>query len=285
MNYLTSLRGLAALLVVFFHAKELMADPLPGLFAPLVENGYLAVDFFFVLSGFIISYRYADHFKQFDLSVYKNFMIKRVARVYPLHFFVMLLYLSIPFMYWITDRALSSDRWQMLAFFSKLAMVDTWWLGYEFSWNVPSWSISAEFMAYLVFPLLVILLLRHVLLGLMLLFLMLALFAYGCAFHDYTSIGSKVGVLGPFRCLLEFSVGMMVYQLRNAYQEWKSIQSLEPYLSTGLLVMAILGGAYLFGSGLKNYYFVPVLFGLILFSVSCCGNLALADIINREFIA
>src|SRR3954471_12062210 len=97
MNYLTSIRGLAALLVVLFHVHQYLVNI--AAFAPfdaLIANGYLAVDFFLVLSGFIISYRYAADFKSGIMTNFHDFIAKRLARIYPLHAFVMLCFLIFP---------------------------------------------------------------------------------------------------------------------------------------------------------------------------------------------
>lgn len=75
---LDGLRGLAALIVVLFH----LAEPLAGnRFDNLVNHGYLAVDFFFLLSGFVIGYAYDDRWGKLT---FKGFLKRRLIRLQPL---------------------------------------------------------------------------------------------------------------------------------------------------------------------------------------------------------
>jgi peptidoglycan/LPS O-acetylase OafA/YrhL len=90
---LTGLRGIAAMWIVLHHyfgsAKtgNIVLEAISNIFS----NGYLAVDFFFVLSSFVLCYSYE---KSFSVTVnresYKNFMIKRFIRIYPLLIFMLL---------------------------------------------------------------------------------------------------------------------------------------------------------------------------------------------------
>ena len=81
IKYLESLRGLASFFIVILHA---------GIFAPILKidfiiNGYLFVDFFFILSGFVIAYNYLNKLK--DRNQFLFFIKRRFLRLYPLHFF------------------------------------------------------------------------------------------------------------------------------------------------------------------------------------------------------
>ncbi|MAZ27560.1 MAG: acyltransferase [Cytophagaceae bacterium] len=75
---LDGLRGVAAIIVVCFH----LAEPLAGSrFDNLVNHGYLAVDFFFLLSGFVIGYAYDDRWHKLT---FRGFMRRRITRLQPL---------------------------------------------------------------------------------------------------------------------------------------------------------------------------------------------------------
>ena len=99
INYissLTPLRGIAALLVVLFHYQAFsIMHGFPGLLDQLnsqfITKGYLWVDFFFILSGFVISHVYGEKLKNRSSSIVKNYLWARFSRLYPLHVFVMLL--------------------------------------------------------------------------------------------------------------------------------------------------------------------------------------------------
>jgi peptidoglycan/LPS O-acetylase OafA/YrhL len=74
------LRGLAAIVVLIYHA-----DFMFGLRHRLFPGGYLAVDLFFVLSGFVLSLNYGDKFLQRSIS-FRDYLVARLARLYPLFF-------------------------------------------------------------------------------------------------------------------------------------------------------------------------------------------------------
>lgn len=143
---LTGLRGFAALWVVAFHAFACR-----GFFGPLdwiASAGYLGVDVFFVLSGFVLALNYSEGRLNF-----KVFVSRRLARIYPLHAFVLLLMLVIL----IGLKALGNDLidnriFSPRAFIESLLLIHAWKPTLVFVWNGPSWSISAEWGAYLLFP-------------------------------------------------------------------------------------------------------------------------------------
>ncbi|WP_333611125.1 acyltransferase [Brevundimonas bullata] len=146
---LTALRFMAALWVVFYTFwPNLDVGFLPNLAA----KGYLGVELFFVLSGFILSHVYLHAFAEKRFS-YRGFLWARIARVYPLHLFTLLGVMAlglgaVAVGMNIDDSVLS---WKTLP--AHLLMLHAWGLAGEAGWNHPSWSISAEWFAYLAFPL------------------------------------------------------------------------------------------------------------------------------------
>jgi peptidoglycan/LPS O-acetylase OafA/YrhL len=87
LTTLTPLRGIAALLVVIFHSNLMLSPFVDSSATKFLDNGWLWVDFFFVLSGFVSSHAYGPEFRQ-EVSwvTYRKYMVARFARVYPLHF-------------------------------------------------------------------------------------------------------------------------------------------------------------------------------------------------------
>lgn len=155
LEHLVSLRGVAAWWVVFFHSLGLMMSAWPNIplsFVKLISQGYLAVDFFFVLSGFIIFINYhgkfASEFRRNVLPFYWN----RLTRIYPVHFLMLLAYLVLvsAFMFTSASRALP-PAYGKQQFFENLFLVQAW-QAESTSWNVPSWSVSAEWFVYMLFP-------------------------------------------------------------------------------------------------------------------------------------
>jgi peptidoglycan/LPS O-acetylase OafA/YrhL len=145
---LTSLRFYAAMWVVLFHYwPHLVVSGTP----PLIAKGYLGVECFFILSGFILCHVYLPAFEAGRFN-YGDFLWARIARIYPLHLATLIgvglmaaAALSVGVQ--IDPNVLS---WASLP--ANLALVQAWGLAPTAGWNHPSWSISAEWFAYLSFP-------------------------------------------------------------------------------------------------------------------------------------
>jgi peptidoglycan/LPS O-acetylase OafA/YrhL len=151
-------RGIFASLVFLFHLGPFANTPL--LNNSFVENSDMFVDFFFVLSGFVIAYSYQ---LMPDMTSLRLFLTKRFYRIYPLHLVMLLIFLGMevsknllhPF---IKVNNLNNPANTAYTFFTSLFLINsTPLLGVkDVSWNIPSWSISAEMIAYIVFGLLVV---------------------------------------------------------------------------------------------------------------------------------
>ncbi|TPI62123.1 acyltransferase [Mesorhizobium sp. B3-1-3] len=143
LTQLTSLRFFAALYVLAFHSADI--DGAPPLIANFMQNGYLGVSFFFLLSGFILTHSYFD--KMSDWHEVRRFAIARFSRIYPVYLLALAVALpltSMPF-----DHPLAS--------LGTLGLIQAWgaptsMLG--FFWNPPGWTLSIELFFYLMFPLL-----------------------------------------------------------------------------------------------------------------------------------
>lgn len=156
---LESIRGLAALLVVFYHIPKWN----PILDIGLINNSYLMVDLFFVLSGFVIFNAYAN-----TIATGKDllrFQILRLGRLYPVHLLFLLLFLGIEIAKYVATAKLGTQdiRVQPFAENSLNALVQQLFLlqaigptGNILTFNGPAWSISVEFYTYLIFALIVL---------------------------------------------------------------------------------------------------------------------------------
>lgn len=152
INSLTSLRFFAALGVFMHHLGVIGQSSIPGmqLTAKYFFNGYVGVTFFYILSGFIINYSFNRHIDggKFD---YKDFIVFRVCRLFPVHILSLLLVLSM-FGYFLNFDAV--NKWALLFNVSLLnAFIPD--PKYYFSFNPVSWSISCELFFYMAFCLLV----------------------------------------------------------------------------------------------------------------------------------
>jgi peptidoglycan/LPS O-acetylase OafA/YrhL len=157
IDSLTSLRGLAALWVVVLHFNDDLGRLLPGLraFDSLIVVGYLAVPYFFVLSGFVLAYNYAAEFRHVSLPSYVSFMRRRWLRIYPVHFVTLLGVLAMVLVSSHLGVTINrQDKFSAFDFVLNLFLVQTWVPHYTLNWNNPAWSISSEWFAYLLFPLL-----------------------------------------------------------------------------------------------------------------------------------
>lgn len=153
LHQLTGLRALAAGWVLAFH----LVAPARRLFPclgelRLLDSGYLGVDVFFVLSGFVLAHAYARGLR-LEARAVAAFLWARFARVWPLHAAVTIGLVGAC----LAARALgltglsSSPLFDFAELPAQLALVQAWG-GHRAAWNAPSWSVSAEWLAYLAFP-------------------------------------------------------------------------------------------------------------------------------------
>lgn len=154
---LTGLRTWFAFWVVVYHMTipELAPLPADGWLEPLRAKGYLAVDGFFVLSGFILSYVYRDGFMQPAPGAYPRFLIARLARLYPVHLAMTLVVVGMLGLMVIGSgfQPRVAERFSVRELVLHVSMLHGWGFSRMLAWNYPSWSISAEWFAYLCFPL------------------------------------------------------------------------------------------------------------------------------------
>jgi peptidoglycan/LPS O-acetylase OafA/YrhL len=151
---LTGLRAVAAMLVVLFHYKYIV----PGLaqssapLARVIQSGFVGVSLFFVLSGFILAYTYVDEDGSLRGS-WGNFMFARVARVYPVYLFALLialpLFIDISLIHPVGVMKLKDTI--RTAILTPL-LLQGWTPRRAWMWNGPGWSLSAEAFFYLLFP-------------------------------------------------------------------------------------------------------------------------------------
>jgi peptidoglycan/LPS O-acetylase OafA/YrhL len=146
---LTSLRFFAAMWVVLFHYWPHLA--VTGAMPPLVAKGYLGVECFFVLSGFILCHVYLPPFEAGRFK-YGDFLWARIARIYPLHIATMIGIGLMAAAGLALGLSVDPNVLSLPALPANLAMAQAWGLAPVAGWNHPSWSISAEWFAYLTFP-------------------------------------------------------------------------------------------------------------------------------------
>lgn len=154
LDALTSMRFVAAIMVVVFHLSNQapFMTGAPRVLQNVIDGGYVWVGFFFVLSGFILSYQYLDRVRDGTFDA-RDFFLARLARIYPGHllgFVIMAALLSIK-----RIDVLSPEGGPTVVAFvviATLGLAHAWAPSFALTFNFPSWSISTEFFFYLCFP-------------------------------------------------------------------------------------------------------------------------------------
>jgi peptidoglycan/LPS O-acetylase OafA/YrhL len=270
IDTLTPLRGIAAIWVVIFHYDAFLGGPKgTGLFnhetTMVVGNGYLLVDFFFLLSGFVICHVYGDKLMNKDRGQVRKYIWARFSRLYPLHLFALLFLLA----QFAAFSAMSTEYFEsykgffkVYDFFVYLLFGQSSSILSNYSWNLPSWSIAAEWWTYLLAIFIIPLInkgfsrITYVFWGLSLIGLFLLTQYGGKGNLDYTLD------FGTLRCLFEFTLGLGIYQVYRKVKDsntfWKSDWAF--YIS--------IVGAYLFLHLNIHDLFVIIFFGGIILSAS-----------------
>jgi len=155
---LTGVREAAAFWVLAYHfgGDIFLLFPPARALGPLVNGGYLGVDLFFQLSGFILAYNYLDRFRSFSSGAWLTFMKKRFARIYPVHFATLHIAALMSLIAGVTGLHLVSgapSQYGLGAWLQNILLVNGWWT-LKPTCNDISWSISIEWFMYMAFPLL-----------------------------------------------------------------------------------------------------------------------------------
>lgn len=223
----------------------------------IITHGYLAVDLFFILSGFVIYLNYqnkiTENFPKSIIPFYWN----RFTRIYPLHFSMLIAYLFFAASFLIFSKSASAPTsYNIQSFVQNLFLVHAWGYG-NMSWNIPSWSISAEWFVYLLFPFLALILkaylktiLQHLTLGFALLFAIY--FAYSLT--ATRSLGDAVITMALSRTIFEFLLGNIIASL---YLHQLAFLTRIKYL---LLVIFIVASILYVNFNINDYVLMPLLF-------------------------
>lgn len=241
---LTGLRGIAAILVMLHHFYLRLAidQHLPFL-QWLLRKGYLGVDLFFVLSGFVMAMVYGAWFdgsRPRSLVNYVRFMVRRVARLWPLHAAVLLALIL------LGVEATRVDLSPRLVV-ANFAMIQAWAMSAEI--NPPAWSISTEFLAYLLFPALAPLALRGRVGPVVLLGLVVAAIGACIAFapplgpmrRGWMDIYYNYSALPALRCLAGVMIGLLAWRAGRV----RAVQAIAGLRWTGPLALACFIGMLL----------------------------------------
>ncbi len=165
---LTGLRIFAALWVVLFHFRPLLHDAAPAVasaVAPILNSGAQGVDLFFILSGFVLTWNYLDTMgPSWTLRGTVRFLWLRLARVWPVYLVTLhLAALWVVFTFYVGHVPTEDTTgFNAVSYVRQLFMVQLWFQPFfdGSSWDGPAWSISAEWLAYLSFGVVVLVIFR-----------------------------------------------------------------------------------------------------------------------------
>lgn len=254
---LTALRGIAALCVVVFHYS---VGSFPNLHLTdttfFVGKSYLFVDLFFALSGFILMHVYGRSFAGGpSAAMVGPFLRARLARLYPLHLAILGGFVLLELLKLAVGLDAFGGTHTLPTLPGSLLLLNAAGLYDTLTWNGPSWSISAEWLVGLAFPLLVLVVARLRPAGLLLLYIAtLAGFAL-------LSAGPRLDLdltadWGVPRCFLGFTGGMVLYRVwRDGAPGW---------MATDAAALATTAGIILAMHFNTRGVFVVPLFGLLI---------------------
>ncbi len=233
LSALDGLRGVFALMIVFLHM------PYDHIFlnSPVIRNAGIVVDFFFVLSGFVLSFGYSD-----KLASGKDgwhFMLLRIGRLWPLHVFILILYLLVSAarilaselgIFHADSVPLDADFW--VHFVQDLFLLQIVRNEIYYPLNFPAWSISAEMLAYSLFVIGFVILRASVIF-----FAVLAILGLlGLA----GVVDPGFGRIGLFRVLAAFFLGCFVFRVWNSSRRVSLERaSLWEFACLGLFILLI----------------------------------------------
>ncbi|WP_256973212.1 acyltransferase [Nostoc sp. T09] len=291
---LTSLRGIAALVVVIHHFSYYTL-PKTGstlsAYSDFFRNGYLWVDFFFILSGFIMTHVYVGDFvSKVSLDNYRSYLFSRFARIYPLHIFMLSLFVGLEIVkIFLLNNPGFTGKFNLTALFANIFLLQAFDLNCpplfwcNTYWNEPAWSISVEFVIYCIFPFLLFFILRNsykndwmiyfsTLLGI----LLLVAFTRG-------NLDSIIGVPSIARCGLECVLGIITYKAyrRGNYQKYFNLNLLAIISITWIIV--IMHNYWHHWRSVHDWLILPA-FSLLILAVAVSNNSMISKILNSQLM-
>ncbi|MBE4719488.1 acyltransferase [Pseudarthrobacter sp. AB1] len=221
VHALTGVRIVAAMWVVLFHVRGNIASEFPWLgeaIGPVLAHGELGVDLFFALSGYVLALNYGERMGlRLDRDATVKFWWARLARVWPAYVF-MLVVAAVWHGLLLArqgDDPVAVRDYSVGSFVRQLTLVVQWTEpGFErLTWNGAAWSVSAEAFAYLLFPVMVLLIFRlNRSLSTRSLVVMAGVLLFPVVFFSYV-----LGLYGPWmwllRILCAFMAGALMYYI------------------------------------------------------------------------
>jgi peptidoglycan/LPS O-acetylase OafA/YrhL len=285
LQLLTMSRGIAALWVLAHNDQlfriETDVDSFTGLFA----KGYLAVDFFLVLSGFILTYTHGPSFTDSTVrtnlngfrSTFNDFIVARLARIYPLYIVLLGVRVAIELVKYLAGVPASEygpapfqGGNSLSALLANALMIQAWGFYEGLTWVPSFWTVSAEWFAYLLFPVVLWCFgkyFRFRLVALLLAVGLLAILVVGIHLNGNLEFTMQFSLL---RCLPEFGLGIL---LGLHFEKWRG--RFSTLAMSGMLTASLLGGLIAAHFRLHDILFVLLTCGAI--PLAALSSFALED--------
>ncbi len=260
---LTSLRFVFALMVFSSHLINFLKGN--EIYNSYFLEGKFGVSFFFILSGFILSFNYKNKF--LEKKDFKKFYISRIARIYPVHILTLIIALPLS----LGGFFLKPFVW-FIKFLLNLLLLHSFIpiKNFYFSFNGPSWSISDEMFFYLLFPFF-ILMFNKIKLSKFYSFVFILLISLSIQFFPDTIVNGYFYV-NPFFRITDFIIGILIFYIYDskkveAYIKYKNTFTFIEIGSIILFFIFFTFHKYIpFGYRLFGYYWIPMSLLILIFS-------------------
>jgi len=265
---LTSLRFVFAYMVFAGHLGGLFLNYNEGFLRDTsasylsMNEGYLGVSFFFILSGFILSYKYKKPFLNKAIT-FRKFILSRIFRIYPLHLltFIFAFYLSYynnldSVAFWVKSFS------NLFLFQSFIPLKE-----YFFSFNDVSWSISNELFFYMMFPLLLMLFSKFRKYVLFILVIPLVIIIT----RESTDVNYWIYYINPLFRIFDFFLGIFLHHLYIKYKDQDVLKKYATYFEVASIILFL--GFYFFRDNVPQefrwslYYWIPMVFLIFIFAM------------------
>lgn len=268
---LTGLRGVAALWVLVFHIQDMLkfvgggVSTVTRIFG---AAGYLGVDVFFVLSGFVLALNYSNAGLHASASSYASFIWARLARIYPVHVAALVLYCVFVLATIAFSLSYSyANHLTLQGFLRSLTLTHGWSLPIRNVWNPVSWSVSTEFAAYLCFPIFAVMAMRFRSIASACAFIGLLFLALVSA--KYYGVYSGAMAYGMVRIFVEFPAGILVFRIWQLSQQRPTLR-FDVLASAVLAILVVCSNVIDFGARRQlAILWMPIVSCALIYALAC----------------
>jgi peptidoglycan/LPS O-acetylase OafA/YrhL len=268
---LTGLRALAAALVLILHTDQTMGGGANATIG-IISRGYLGVDLFFLLSGFVIAHVYQDTLATANRRTIAIFLWHRIVRIYPIHLFTLLVLICMVLGSESIDFHLNHEEaFTPATLPAQLLMLQAWGVVNLATWNIPAWSVSAEWFAYLCFPAVAVLIgkVRHPIAAGIVAAISLGATYVAFSFFGWSVATSWLGAPALLRILGSFVCGASLCRLATLQNSINEPSTVNDFAALASILLATLA---CFDSWPD--FFIIALFALLVVAIATSRSVA-----------